>query len=72
MRQSGRQRVSLLVQDICERHQWAGKAQNKEDYIFIIKEKVGRGEDHLLPHFWVDIKAYIITSSFDPTWFNGD
>ena len=46
--------------------------KNKEGYIFIIKEKVGREEDHLLPHFWVDIKAYIISSSFDPVWSNGD
>ena len=37
--------------------------ENKDGYIFIIKEKMGRGQDHLLPHFWVDIKAYIISSS---------
>ena len=46
--------------------------KNKEGYIFIIKEKVGREEDHLLPHSWVDIKAYISSSSFDPIWSNWD
>ena len=29
-------------------------------YIFIIKEKVGREEDHLLPHFWVEVIIIII------------
>ena len=46
--------------------------ENKEGYIFIIKEKAGKEEDHLLPHAWVDIKAYIISSSFGPLWFNQD
>ena len=46
--------------------------ENKEGYIFIIKENVRREEDHLLPHFGVDIKAYIISSSIDPIWFNQD
>ena len=46
--------------------------ENKEGYIFIIKEKVGRGEDNLLPHFWADVKAYILSSSFDPIWSNWD
>ena len=46
--------------------------ENKECYIFIIKEEVGRGEHHLLPHSWADVKAYIITSSFGPMWFNSD
>ena len=44
---------------------------NKKGYIFIIKEKVGRIEDHFLPHFGVDIKAYIISSSFDPICSTG-
>lgn len=31
--------------------------ENKESYIFIVKKKVGRVlSDHLLPHFWVDIR----------------
>ena len=46
--------------------------ENKEGYIFIVKEKVGRGEDHLLPHFGVDIKAYIISSPLYPIWSNWD
>ena len=46
--------------------------ENKEGYIFIIKEKAGRGEDHLLSHSWADVKAYIISLSFGPIWFNGD
>ena len=46
--------------------------EKKEGYIFIIKEKVGRGEDNLLPHSWVDVKAYIISSSFGPLRFNWD
>ena len=46
--------------------------ENKEGYIFIIKEKVGRGEHHLLPQSWADVKAYIISSSFDPSWSNPD
>jgi len=25
--------------------------KNKQGFIFIIKAKVGRGEDHLIPHF---------------------
>lgn len=45
----------------------------EEGYLFIIVGKVGRGEDHLLPPFWVDIKAYITTSSSsDPIWSNWD
>ena len=44
----------------------------KEGCFFIIKENVGRGEDHLLPHSWADVKAYIISSSFRPIWFNWD
>lgn len=41
--------------------------ENKEGYIFIIKEKVRRGEDYpLLSNLGVDVKAYIISSSFDP------
>ena len=34
--------------------------------IFITQRKVGRGEDHHLPHFGVDVKVYIISFSFDP------
>ena len=37
--------------------------QNKEGYTFIIKQTVGRGEGHLLPHSWADTKADIISSS---------
>ena len=37
--------------------------RNKEGYTFIIKETVGRGEGHLLPHSWADTKADIISSS---------
>ena len=46
--------------------------KNKEGYIFIIKEKVGREEDHFLPHSCVDVKAYIISSSFDHICSNWD
>ena len=45
--------------------------KNEEGYVFIIKEKVGRGEDHLLPHSWADVKAYIISSFFDPICLTG-
>ena len=38
--------------------------EDKEGYVFVIKE------DHPLPHFWVDVKAYVIISSFDPILFN--
>lgn len=31
--------------------------ENKEGYIFIIKEKVRRGEDHLLPQPEADVKS---------------
>ena len=44
----------------------AAAPKDKEGYIFIIKEKVGRGEDHCLTHFWVDVKAYSLSSSLDP------
>ena len=40
--------------------------ENKEGYIFIIKEKGGKGEDRPLPHFWLDVKACILSSSFNP------
>ena len=46
--------------------------RNKEGYVFIIKEKVGREEDYLLPHPWVDFKADIISSSFHLIWLNWD
>ena len=49
-----------------------GSSENKEGYIFITEERVERGEDHLLPHSWAEIKAYSIGSSFDPIWFNWD
>ena len=42
--------------------------ENKDGYIFIIKEKMGRGQDHLLPHFWVDIK---VTSLVPPLTLYG-
>ena len=29
-------------------------SEDKGGYILKMKEKVGRGEDHLLPHSWVD------------------
>ena len=71
MRQSHRQRVSLLVQDACKRYKWASKgAQPLEQRELHLREKVRRGEDHLLPHSWADIKAYITSSSFDPIWSN--
>ena len=41
----------------------------KEGYIFIIKEKVEWEENHL-SHSWVDVKAYLISSSFDCIWSN--
>ena len=44
----------------------------EEGYLFIIVGKVGRGEDHLLPHFRADVKAHIISSFFDPIWSNWD
>ena len=31
---------------------------------------MGKGEDHLLPHSWADVKAYIISLSFSPISFN--
>ena len=43
--------------------------ENKEGYIFIIKEKVEWEENHL-SHSWVDVKAYLISSSFDCIWSN--
>ena len=43
--------------------------ENKEGYVFIIKEKVDWEENHL-SHSWVDVKAYLISSSFDPIWSN--
>ena len=46
--------------------------ENKEGYVFIIREKLEQEEDYLLPHSWVDIKAYIIISSFDPIRSNWD
>ena len=30
--------------------------ENNEGYVFIIKEKAGRGENHLLPHSWAHTK----------------
>ena len=41
--------------------------ENKEGYICIIQEKVRR-VNHLLPHIWIDVKAYIIRSSFNSIW----
>ena len=67
-RQSDRWRVRLLVEDTCEKYKRAGK----EDYIFQIKEKVRKGENHFLLHSWADVKAYIISFSFDPILSNGD
>ena len=46
--------------------------ENKEGYIFIIKIKMERGEDHLLPRSWADVKIHIISSSFDPAWSKWD
>ena len=54
--------------DTCEKYKRAGK----EDYIFQINEKVRKGENHFLLHSWADVKAYIISSSFDPIWSNQD
>ena len=55
---------------ISERYKWAGKGrqqpENKKGYIFLIKDKVGEREDHLLLHFGKDIEAYIISSSLVP------
>lgn len=31
--------------------------KNREGYIFIIKEKVRKGEDHLLPQSLADVKS---------------
>ena len=46
--------------------------ENKEGYIFIIREKMERqGEDHPLPHFWIDVKVYIISSCLDPYGLSG-
>ena len=57
----------MLVRDTGQE----SSSKNKEGNIFITKEKVGREEGHLLPHSWVDIKAYIVTSSCNPIWSNG-
>ena len=44
--------------------------ENNEGYIFIIQEKVRR-VNHLLHHFWTDVKAYIISSPFYVIWSDG-
>lgn len=62
----------MLVRDTNGQAREHSSPKNKAGYVFIIKEKVGRGEDHLLPHFVVDIKAYIISSSFGPIWSKWD
>lgn len=46
--------------------------QDKEGYIFIIQETVRRGVNHLLPHVWIDVKVYIISSPFNSLWSNWD
>ena len=66
--QSGGQRVSLLSWGAFERYKGQAREcrpKNRQGCIFIIKEKVGRGEDHLHFHFWVGVKAYIISFPFD-------
>ena len=42
--------------------------KNQESYISRIQGPVGRGEDCLLPHWRVDIKASISSSSLCPIW----
>ena len=46
------------------------RPKNKKGYIFIIIKKIQTGEGHLLPNFSVDVKAYIISSSFNLIWSN--
>ena len=46
--------------------------ENTEGYTFIIKEKVDVERTTFFPHFWVNVKAYIISFSFDPILSNGD
>ena len=43
--------------------------ENKEGYVFIIKEKVRRGEDHPLPQPEADVRSFV-SSPFDPTRSN--
>ena len=61
--------------DACERYKQAGRqwsvALRTEWYIFIVGERMGKEEDHLLPHFWVDAKTCIFSSLFDPVWSKG-
>ena len=58
----------MLVRDT-SRQARECSSEDKEGCIFIIKEKVGSEEDHLLSPK-VDIKAYIISFSFVPIWSN--
>ena len=63
--------MSLLAQDACERYKQAGKVvqpREQRGLWFYNQRNTGRGEGHLLPHFQVDIKAYIISSSFNSIW----
>lgn len=51
------------------RYMWADKGaqpQEQKGLQFNNLRHSGRGESHLLPHSWVDSKAYITSSSFDP------
>ena len=61
--------------DACERYKQAGRqwsvALRTEWYIFIVEERMGKEEDHLLPRFWVDAKTCIFSSLFDPVWSKG-
>ena len=43
----------------------------REWYVSIVEERTGKGEDHLLPRSWVDVKACIFSSPFDPVWSGG-
>ena len=66
-KQPDRQRTNLLAQDACERYKQAGKGVHpwEQRGLHFYNQRTPSS-------FWVDIKAYISSSSFDPIWFNWD
>ena len=60
--------MSLSAWEVCERFKCAGSGvqpENQEGYVFMVKEKVRRG-DHPLPQPEADVRSFV-SSSFDPT-----
>ena len=52
--------MSLLSWDASERYKGASKEcrpKNRWGDIFIIKERVGKGEDHFLPQSCINVKT---------------